>query len=94
VTPEPAANIKSAFTSPTPAIPLSATNFTAVTRIYIWRWSKAALCRSSARLILSNQAPHACAVRFAWRSQPMEFSCEPEPWFAGFCDANTADCRE
>jgi 23S rRNA pseudouridine1911/1915/1917 synthase len=47
-----------------------------------------------ARLILPNQALHARAVRFTWRGQPMEFCCPPEPWFAGFCDANTADCRE
>jgi 23S rRNA pseudouridine1911/1915/1917 synthase len=47
-----------------------------------------------ARLILPNQALHARAVRFVWRGQPMEFCCEPEPWFAGFCDANTADYRE
>jgi len=40
--PAPAANIKSAFTSPTSAIPSSATNFTAATRICIWRWSKIA----------------------------------------------------
>jgi len=46
------------------------------------------------RLILPNQALHACAIRFTWRGQLMEFCCEPEPWFAGFCDANTADCRE
>jgi 23S rRNA pseudouridine1911/1915/1917 synthase len=47
-----------------------------------------------ARLILPNQALHARAVRFTWRGRPMEFCCEPEPWFAGFCDANTADYRE
>ena len=37
-----------------------------------------------ARLILPHQALHACAVRFLWRGQPMEFSCPPEPWFTGF----------
>jgi len=37
-----------------------------------------------ARLILPHQALHACAVRFTWRGQPMEFSCAPEPWFSGF----------
>ena len=37
-----------------------------------------------ARLILPHQALHACAVRFLWRGQPMEFSCAPEPWFAEF----------
>jgi 23S rRNA pseudouridine1911/1915/1917 synthase len=37
-----------------------------------------------ARLILPHQALHACAVRFLWRGRPMEFCCEPEPWFAEF----------
>jgi len=37
-----------------------------------------------ARLILPHQALHACAVRFLWRGQPVEFSCAPEPWFSGF----------
>ena len=37
-----------------------------------------------ARLILPHQALHACAVRFLWRGQPMEFCCEPEPWFQKF----------
>jgi len=37
-----------------------------------------------ARLILPHQALHACAVRFHWRGQPVEFSCAPEPWFAEF----------
>jgi 23S rRNA pseudouridine1911/1915/1917 synthase len=37
-----------------------------------------------ARLILPHQALHACAVRFLWRGQPMEFSCDPEAWFAEF----------
>jgi 23S rRNA pseudouridine1911/1915/1917 synthase len=37
-----------------------------------------------ARLILPYQALHACAVRFLWRGQPMEFSCPPEPWFQKF----------
>jgi 23S rRNA pseudouridine1911/1915/1917 synthase len=37
-----------------------------------------------ARLILPHQALHACAVRFLWRGQPMEFSCAPEPWFSDF----------
>jgi 23S rRNA pseudouridine1911/1915/1917 synthase len=44
-----------------------------------------------ARLILPHQALHACAVRFLWRGQPMEFSCEPEPWFAEFVAADA--CR-
>jgi 23S rRNA pseudouridine1911/1915/1917 synthase len=37
-----------------------------------------------ARLILPYQALHACAVRFLWRGQPVEFSCAPEPWFTEF----------
>jgi 23S rRNA pseudouridine1911/1915/1917 synthase len=37
-----------------------------------------------ARLILPHQALHARAVRFLWRGQPVEFSCDPEPWFAEF----------
>ena len=37
-----------------------------------------------ARLILPHQALHACAVRFLWRGQPVEFSCAPEPWFQKF----------
>ncbi len=37
-----------------------------------------------ARLILPHQALHARAVRFLWRGRPVEFSCPPEPWFAGF----------
>ena len=36
------------------------------------------------RLILPHQALHACAVRFLWRGQPVEFSCPPEPWFQKF----------
>ncbi len=36
------------------------------------------------RLIFENHALHACAVRFNWRGQPMEFSCEPEPCFKAF----------
>ena len=37
-----------------------------------------------ARLILPNHALHARTVRFLWRGRPMEFACEPEPWFADF----------
>jgi 23S rRNA pseudouridine1911/1915/1917 synthase len=37
-----------------------------------------------ARLILPHQALHACAVRFTWRGQPVEFCCAPEPWFSDF----------
>ena len=35
-------------------------------------------------LVFSNHALHARAVRFEWRGQPVEFSCEPEKWFAEF----------
>jgi 23S rRNA pseudouridine1911/1915/1917 synthase len=37
-----------------------------------------------ATLIVPNHALHARAVRFDWQGQPVEFSCEPEAWFAGF----------
>jgi 23S rRNA pseudouridine1911/1915/1917 synthase len=40
------------------------------------------------RLILPYQALHARAVRFNWRGQWLEFSCEPEKWFAEFCEAD------
>jgi 23S rRNA pseudouridine1911/1915/1917 synthase len=36
------------------------------------------------RLILPHQALHARAVRFVWRGEPTEFSCEPEKWFNEF----------
>jgi 23S rRNA pseudouridine1911/1915/1917 synthase len=36
------------------------------------------------RLVFPNQALHARAARFAWREEPREFSCEPEPWFKEF----------
>jgi 23S rRNA pseudouridine1911/1915/1917 synthase len=35
-------------------------------------------------LIVPNHALHARAVRFDWRGQPVEFSCEPENWFGEF----------
>lgn len=37
-----------------------------------------------ARLIFENHALHARAIRFIWRGQPVEFSCEPELWFREF----------
>lgn len=39
-----------------------------------------------ARLILPHHALHARAVRFVWRGEQREFSCEPESWFARFCN--------
>lgn len=36
------------------------------------------------RLILPNHALHASALRFEWRGQPVEFRCDPEPWFTEF----------
>jgi 23S rRNA pseudouridine1911/1915/1917 synthase len=39
-----------------------------------------------ARLIFENHALHAQAVRFTWRGEPKEFSCEPEPWFTAFVE--------
>jgi 23S rRNA pseudouridine1911/1915/1917 synthase len=44
-----------------------------------------------ARLILPHQALHACALRFLWRGRPMEFCCDPEPWFKKFLSADCAD---
>jgi len=41
-----------------------------------------------ARLIFENHALHARAVRFIWRARPMEFSCQPEPWFTDFAIAD------
>jgi 23S rRNA pseudouridine1911/1915/1917 synthase len=43
-----------------------------------------------ARLILPNQALHACAVRFDWRGGKVEFCCQPEQWFADFPGSNQA----
>ncbi|MGH7979714.1 MAG: RluA family pseudouridine synthase [Limisphaerales bacterium] len=37
-------------------------------------------------LILPYQALHARAVRFPWRGKPVEFCCEPEPWFIEFAE--------
>jgi 23S rRNA pseudouridine1911/1915/1917 synthase len=37
-----------------------------------------------ATLIVPNHALHARALRFDWRGQPTEFSCEPECWFGDF----------
>jgi 23S rRNA pseudouridine1911/1915/1917 synthase len=41
------------------------------------------------RLILPYQALHARAVRFNWRGQQWEFSCNPEKWLAEFCEAGS-----
>lgn len=35
-------------------------------------------------LIFENHALHARSIKFLWRGQPVEFSCEPEPWFKEF----------
>ena len=37
-----------------------------------------------AQLIFEHHALHARAVRFNWRGRLLEFSCEPETWFANF----------
>jgi 23S rRNA pseudouridine1911/1915/1917 synthase len=37
-----------------------------------------------AKLIFENHALHARAIKFLWRGKPVEFSCEPEPWFKEF----------
>lgn len=36
------------------------------------------------QLIFPCQALHARALRLNWRGRPVEFSCEPEKWFADF----------
>jgi 23S rRNA pseudouridine1911/1915/1917 synthase len=36
------------------------------------------------KLIFENHALHARSIKFLWRGEPKEFSCEPEPWFTGF----------
>ncbi len=36
------------------------------------------------RLVFEHHALHARALRFAWRGQPKEYVCNPEPWFTGF----------
>ena len=41
-----------------------------------------------ARLILPHHALHARAVRFTWRGRPVEFVCDPEPWFTSFLPAD------
>jgi 23S rRNA pseudouridine1911/1915/1917 synthase len=40
-----------------------------------------------AKLIFENHALHARAVKFHWRDQQREFSCEPESWFTVFFNA-------
>jgi len=37
-----------------------------------------------AALIFENHALHARSIKFLWREKPVEFSCEPEPWFKEF----------
>jgi 23S rRNA pseudouridine1911/1915/1917 synthase len=44
-------------------------------------------------LIFENQALHARSVKFHWRGQPVEFSCEPEPWFTEFIATETQRTR-
>jgi len=36
------------------------------------------------KLIFENHALHARSIKFLWRGKPVEFSCEPEPWFSNF----------
>jgi 23S rRNA pseudouridine1911/1915/1917 synthase len=43
------------------------------------------------KLIFENHALHACALKFSWRGGQMNFSCEPEPWFARFLSADSVD---
>jgi 23S rRNA pseudouridine1911/1915/1917 synthase len=44
-----------------------------------------------AKLIFENQALHARSVKFLWRGEPVEFSCEPGPWFMKFLSADFTD---
>jgi 23S rRNA pseudouridine1911/1915/1917 synthase len=37
------------------------------------------------KLILPHHALHASALRFHWRGQQLEFTCQPEKWFTEFC---------
>ncbi len=37
-----------------------------------------------AKLVFDNHALHARSIKFLWRGNPVEFSCEPEPWFTEF----------
>ena len=81
----PAASTRSASTSRTSAIPSSATNFTAATRIvYLALVQNRLTPAQRAKLIFENHALHARSIKFLWREKPIEFSCEPEPWFTGF----------
>lgn len=41
-----------------------------------------------AKLIFENQALHARSLQFNWRGKEMQFSCEPEKWFADFLTAD------
>jgi 23S rRNA pseudouridine1911/1915/1917 synthase len=40
-----------------------------------------------AKLIFENQALHARSLKFLRRGRPVEFSCEPGPWFTDFFNA-------
>jgi len=42
-------------------------------------------------LIFENQALHARSVKLHWRGQPVEFSCDPEPWFQDFLPQISTD---
>ncbi len=44
-----------------------------------------------AKLIFENHALHARSIKFLWRGQPVEFSCEPEPWFINFLGTDCTD---
>jgi 23S rRNA pseudouridine1911/1915/1917 synthase len=41
-----------------------------------------------AKLIFENHALHARSIKFLWRAEPKEFTCEPEPWFKVFLSAD------
>ncbi len=41
-----------------------------------------------AKLIFENHALHARSLKFLWRGNQIEFSCEPETWFKEFLNAD------
>jgi 23S rRNA pseudouridine1911/1915/1917 synthase len=47
-----------------------------------------------AKLIFENHALHARLIKFLWRGEPKEFSCEPEPWFKDFIATESQSHRE
>jgi 23S rRNA pseudouridine1911/1915/1917 synthase len=46
------------------------------------------------QLIFENHGLHARSMKFLWRDEPKEFSCEPEPWFKDFIATESQSRRE